>query len=261
MGLRYRKSIKFGPFRLNFSKSGVGYSVGGKGYRVTKTAKGGVRKTVSIPGTGISHVEEVSASKVKAAQTTGASAASVSGAAATPPEGFCPNCSHPVSGGNSRCPECGVKIKRKRTNPGKGTLCAVLLFGLFILVLAAGGSKQSATAPESQPTQSDIAAVQPEIEDIVASDGVAEPESAPAPEPVPTPEPEPEPAPIPEPEPEPEPAGDIYNASYIGNLNSKVLHERSCDSVARMNDKNKVPFDSRAEAISLGYDPCERCNP
>ncbi|MFR8331189.1 MAG: DUF4236 domain-containing protein [Oscillospiraceae bacterium] len=36
MGFRFRKNINFGPMRLNFSKSGVGYSVGGKGFRVTK---------------------------------------------------------------------------------------------------------------------------------------------------------------------------------------------------------------------------------
>jgi hypothetical protein len=59
MGLRYRKSINLGEgFRVNFSKSGVGYSWGTKGYRVTKKAGGGVRKTYSIPGTGLSWVDE-----------------------------------------------------------------------------------------------------------------------------------------------------------------------------------------------------------
>lgn len=59
MGLRYRKSINLGGgFRINLSKSGVGYSWGVKGYRVTKTAKGTTRRTASIPGTGISYVHE-----------------------------------------------------------------------------------------------------------------------------------------------------------------------------------------------------------
>lgn len=58
MGMRYRKSIKAGPFRINLSKSGMGWSVGGKGYRYTKTAKGRTRITTSIPGTGISWVKE-----------------------------------------------------------------------------------------------------------------------------------------------------------------------------------------------------------
>ncbi|AII10611.1 MULTISPECIES: DUF4236 domain-containing protein [Rhodococcus] len=56
MGFRIRKSIQIVPgVRMNVSRSGIGYSVGGKGVRVTKHANGRVSRTVSIPGTGISH--------------------------------------------------------------------------------------------------------------------------------------------------------------------------------------------------------------
>ena len=59
MGFRYRKSINLGGgFRINISKSGIGYSWGGKGYRITQTARGTTRRTASIPGTGISFVDE-----------------------------------------------------------------------------------------------------------------------------------------------------------------------------------------------------------
>ena len=59
MGVRYRKSINLGGgFRVNLSQNGVGYSWGVKGYRITKTADGRTRRTVSIPGTGISYVDE-----------------------------------------------------------------------------------------------------------------------------------------------------------------------------------------------------------
>lgn len=59
MGIRYRKSINLGGgFRVNISKSGVGYSWGVKGARITKTSKGTTRTTLSLPGTGISYVEE-----------------------------------------------------------------------------------------------------------------------------------------------------------------------------------------------------------
>lgn len=64
MGFRYRKSINLGGgFRVNLSKSGVGYSWGTKGYRVTKKASGGTRTTASIPGTGLSYVSETSKHK------------------------------------------------------------------------------------------------------------------------------------------------------------------------------------------------------
>ena len=56
MGFRFRKSINAGPLRLNFSKSGLGWSVGGKGARFTHKASGGTSTTLNIPGTGISYV-------------------------------------------------------------------------------------------------------------------------------------------------------------------------------------------------------------
>lgn len=59
MGFRLRKSINLGHrVKVNLSKSGIGYSVGVPGLRITKTAKGHVRTTASIPGTGISYVSE-----------------------------------------------------------------------------------------------------------------------------------------------------------------------------------------------------------
>lgn len=59
VGFRFRKSINLpGGFRVNASKSGLSYSWGTKGYRVTKTAKGTTRRTITAPGTGISYSEE-----------------------------------------------------------------------------------------------------------------------------------------------------------------------------------------------------------
>lgn len=52
---RFQKSIKVGPFRINLSKSGVGYSVGTRGLRLGRDAKGRNYTNVSIPGTGISN--------------------------------------------------------------------------------------------------------------------------------------------------------------------------------------------------------------
>lgn len=56
MGLRFRKSKKIGPFRVNFSKSGIGYSYGNKYARVTHTADGKKRTALTAPGTGLSYV-------------------------------------------------------------------------------------------------------------------------------------------------------------------------------------------------------------
>ena len=60
MGFRFRKSINLGGgFRINLSKTGVGYSWGTKGFRYTKTATGKRRKTLSIPGTGVSYTQDL----------------------------------------------------------------------------------------------------------------------------------------------------------------------------------------------------------
>ncbi len=53
MGWSFRKSIKLGFVRVNLSKSGIGGSVGVKGYRKGIDAKGRQYSHVSIPGTGI----------------------------------------------------------------------------------------------------------------------------------------------------------------------------------------------------------------
>jgi hypothetical protein len=55
MGWSYRKSVNLGPFRVNLSKSGIGYSVGAKDFRVGVNAKGRRYESVTIPGTGISY--------------------------------------------------------------------------------------------------------------------------------------------------------------------------------------------------------------
>ncbi|MDY2785154.1 MAG: DUF4236 domain-containing protein [Faecalibacterium sp.] len=65
MGFRYRKSVNVGPFRFTASKSGISTSFGGKGARITKTASGRMRTTLSIPGTGISYVSESGKKKKK----------------------------------------------------------------------------------------------------------------------------------------------------------------------------------------------------
>jgi hypothetical protein len=58
LGFSYRKSVKVGPFRMTASKSGISYSVGVKGARVTKRANRRVQTTLSVPGTGIRYTAQ-----------------------------------------------------------------------------------------------------------------------------------------------------------------------------------------------------------
>jgi hypothetical protein len=55
MGFYYRKSIGLGPFRVNVSKSGFGYSMGSPGFRTGISARGRRYTTFGIPGTGLGY--------------------------------------------------------------------------------------------------------------------------------------------------------------------------------------------------------------
>lgn len=47
------------------------------------------------------------------------------------------------------------------------------------------------------------------------------------------------------------------DSQYIGNVNSKVFHLPECSGLPAQ--KNRVYFDSYAEAAAAGYTPCSRC--
>lgn len=58
MGLRFRKSVTLCKgVKLNFGKSGMSVSVGGKGYQKTINTKGQVTTSMGIPGTGIYYTD------------------------------------------------------------------------------------------------------------------------------------------------------------------------------------------------------------
>ena len=57
MGWSYRKSASIGPFRINVSKSGIGYSIGGKGFRTGVNARGRRYTSLSVPGTGLRYTK------------------------------------------------------------------------------------------------------------------------------------------------------------------------------------------------------------
>jgi len=58
VGWRFRRTMKILPgVRLNFSRSGVSWSVGVRGLRLTLGGKTGPRTTVGLPGSGISYTK------------------------------------------------------------------------------------------------------------------------------------------------------------------------------------------------------------
>lgn len=66
MGWRFRRSVRFGPVRLNITGKGLSsVSLGGRGATINMPVAraGGVRATVGIPGSGISYSEQAPAQR------------------------------------------------------------------------------------------------------------------------------------------------------------------------------------------------------
>ena len=224
MGLRFRKSVKLGPFRATLSKSGVSTSVGVKGYRITKLANGKVMQTASVPGTGVSHVKVENIPSRKKKRSSGPLVAAL--AAVVLLLGLIGGCSSDKKESAPADPPAVVETTARDNvaNPKP--------------------APEPAPAPEPEPEPEPVPV--PEEKPQAASD---------------LPEPTSEPVSEPQPEPEPEPvAAEPVGPAVIGNKNSKVYHELGCGSVSKMKDSNKVPIDSAEIAQSKGYKPCQNCH-
>lgn len=73
MGWRFRKSFGRGPFRVNFGKSGAGFSWGIPGFRVGRSADGRGYVSLGIPGTGVSYFRYFSRDRAAASGSGGTS--------------------------------------------------------------------------------------------------------------------------------------------------------------------------------------------
>ena len=230
MGFRFRKSANIGPLRINFSKSGVGYSVGGKGMRVTKKAGGKTQTTASVPGTGIAYT-----------QVSGRGSAKSSGSSG-----------------------------KKKGPVASAVLIVLLLVGMASCMASGGDRDEPKTPEEPAAAVTESAAasmVQKEDpEEIPQEQPEATPTETPAePEkndtaPIVTPPAAVEAEPAKETPAEEAPAPVPKSSPVIGNRNSKIYHEPGCSSVNDMKEKNKVNFDSAEAAKSSGYKPCSRCH-
>ncbi len=47
----------------------------------------------------------------------------------------------------------------------------------------------------------------------------------------------------------------------VGNVKSKRFHDPICSSAKEINEKNRISFTSRQEALDQGYTPCLQCQP
>lgn len=282
MGFRFRKSASFGPFRINFSKSGIGYSVGGKGFRVTKKAGGGVRTTASIPGTGISYVTD-HGSKRKSAGSQGAGTRTNANSGTS---GKKPFYQRPwfvavviivlLSAMGSACSGDDTDQTDDATSQQEETV----LPAEDDTTQEEQDTQQSETdTPETpedaQETPAENSTESPEVsapEEPEAPDSTAKDQntsnasssqqtttSTAAPATPSTSTPASEPAAQPAPEPEPAPQTSSQEGAYVGSIDSDKYHNPGCRWAKKILPENEIWFESKEAAQAAGYLPCGTC--
>lgn len=274
-----------GPVRINASKSGLGYSVGGKGFRYTKKAGGGTRTTASIPGTGISYTKDYGSSSKGGSNHP-------SGGKPMPPKSKLTEfllCLFLGCFGAHRfymrkygtailylctlgCFGIGWLVDVVRLAIGiftkggtkKGKIVSAVCIACVLLLGACGnGQTQSIEPVQTEPTQ--IITEATEVTTLPATDPTTMPaETVPAtteaaettvPETKPTEAEAPTTEPVTEPETEPvetEPAEEMV---WIPTGGGTKYHSRS--SCSGMDDPDLVPL---SKAIAKGFTPCKRCH-
>ena len=56
-------------------------------------------------------------------------------------------------------------------------------------------------------------------------------------------------------------ATNVLASSYMGNSNTGKFHYSSCRWAHKIAPHNRVPLNSREEAIEMGFVPCKVCRP
>lgn len=49
--------------------------------------------------------------------------------------------------------------------------------------------------------------------------------------------------------------------AFVGNMRTHKFHVDDCRTVKKMNDDNKIPFQTRQQAVKSGCVPCKVCQP
>lgn len=108
MGWYLRKSVKVGPFRVNFSKSGIGYSFGVKGARIGTGPHG---PYVAGGRGGIYFRQSLKTSPPLNPTTSNSVPATV-------PHAYCTQCGTAILPGNDFCTQCGTAVAPRGSDHG-----------------------------------------------------------------------------------------------------------------------------------------------
>jgi hypothetical protein len=137
--IRRSKGLFGGLFKVNLSKTGLGFSVGVKGARVGVDAKGRPYSQVSIPHTGIYNRQYYG---------------NVSAPAQPQAASFCPNCGMAVGAGGQFCRKCGkplvaAAVPGEKSSMGRKLGIATVIALGFLALLAIIGSETKPSGSSS----------------------------------------------------------------------------------------------------------------
>lgn len=122
MGWYLRKSVKFGPLRMNFSKSGIGYSIGVKGARIGTGPRG---PYVSGGRGGLYFRQSLN--------TLPVSSAAPAVTFASLPHLYCTHCGAETLPNNQFCIQCGTHVQAVLEKHGRHVNWLVVV-GILILI-------------------------------------------------------------------------------------------------------------------------------
>lgn len=115
MGWYLRRSVKFGPLRLNLSKSGIGYSLGVKGFRVGNGPRG---PYVAGGRYGIYYRQYLKSGVATGSNSTGTTASvPPSSVPVSSVPAYCTHCGTPIVPGNLFCIQCGARLEEAGSGP------------------------------------------------------------------------------------------------------------------------------------------------
>lgn len=150
-------------------------------------------------------------------------------------------------------------MARKKSSKKRWPITLVAVVAAIGLIGGLAGTEDTASDPDGSPSVSTPAPT-PEAK----PDSTVEPSKSSTPAPTPSKETTPSHSvePTPDPAPTPTPTSEPAGPDYVLNTSSKKFHYPSCSSAKQIKESNKKHFTgSRTEVISMGYDPCKKCNP
>ena len=142
---------------------------------------------------------------------------------------YCPNCGAKVSSSDKRCKKCGHELKNNSSKLIIGVIIAVVIIAIAG-ILASGMFSQDINDSTVADTSNNQNSVSEDISNDDSSSKSSDKSSS----------------------------GDTV---YWASAKTDKFHLPTCEWGQKIDDSNKIVFNSREDALASGREPCSVCNP